>query len=415
MVRTTASLTLAALLGSTTAVSYNTTTSPTVVLNNVKYLGLHNTAANTNEYYSIPFAAAPIGPLRWKAPQPYTIPTNYTNSNAPIDVTKPGPSCVQGIPFPFLAGSPAPVPIPGSEDCLTLHVYAPDTATAGANLPVIFYIHGGGYTVGQAGKEDPHALMRHSKNAFIFVSIQYRLGAYGFVGGPKYVSQGGAQNIGLLDQRLALEWTQKNIAAFGGDPKKVTIFGGSAGGGSVTAQLTWKGGVENPPFRAAIADYPWWQQFSRDEQLDKQFELLLDATRCTDLKCLQGVPEDVLKNVTQESYTTAYLNGAYGHGHFYYGPYVDGEFVQDLPSREFKAARYAKVPTWVSREGFEGWAFSNQSMTTIEEEKADLRTLFPYADERFIDKIYELYPSKDFNSTFWHRQTWFGYVLRFTR
>jgi carboxylesterase type B len=403
-------LALVALLASAVALPNDNTTGPIVILNNAKYIGHHNTSLNINVYYNIPFAAAPVGSLRWKAPKPYIGHHNYTNSSAPIDATKPGPSCVQGVPIPFWTGGPGPIPVNGSEDCLTLRIYTPDTATGEDKLPVLFYIHGGGYTAGDASVLDPSALMRHTKNAFIFVSIQYRLGAYGFLGGPRYVSEGGAQNIGFLDQRLALEWTQENIAAFGGDPKKVTISGGSAGGGSVTAQLTWKGGLDEAPFRAAIADYPFWQQYSRDEQLDKQFTLLLDSVGCADLKCLQELPEDVLKSATQESYATAYAEGAYGFGTFYYVPYVDGELVRDLPSREFMAGHFARVPTWVSRDGYEGWAFSNQSMTTVEEEKADLRTQFPYGDESFFDQIYKLYPSEDFNSTFWHRQTWFGSV-----
>ncbi|KAJ4295596.1 hypothetical protein N0V90_007609 [Kalmusia sp. IMI 367209] len=411
MIKATACFALATLLGNAVALPYNTTTSPIVTVGEVKYVGYHNTTLNTHIYYSIPFAAAPIGPLRWKAPQPYIAPSNYTKTSTPIDATKVGPSCVQGTPYSFLAGAPPPSQINGSEDCLTLTVWTPDTAIAGAKLqlPVVFNIHGGGYTVGEAVNPalDPHALMRHTGNAFIYVSTQYRLGAYGFVGGPKFVSEGGAQNIGLLDQRAALEWTRKNIAAFGGDPDKVTIFGGSAGGGSVTAQVAWEGGVE-PPFRAAIAEYPWWQQFLKEDQLDRQFEVLLTDAGCADLKCLQEIPEDVLKNATQKTYTTAYLEGAYGYGTFYYGPYVDGKVVRDLPSREFAAGHFAKVPTIVSREGYEGWAFSNQSMMTIEEEKNDLRTQFPYADDSFIDKLYALYPSEDFNSTFWHRQTWFG-------
>ncbi|KAF1953587.1 alpha/beta-hydrolase, partial [Byssothecium circinans] len=398
---------LVAFLTTTIALPSNTTTTgPIVTLNNVKYLGHHNTTLHTHEYYSIPFAAAPVGPLRWKDPQPYIVPRHYTDSSTPIPVIKPGPSCVQG--FPFWTGRPGPIPVTGSEDCLTLHVYTPDTATPGAKLPVLFSIHGGGYTIGDANLIGPHAVLRHAKNSFIFVSIQYRLGAYGFLGGPKFLKEGGAQNIGLLDQRLALEWTQKNIVAFGGDPKKVTILGGSAGGGSVTAQLAWKGGEENPPFRAAIADYPWWQQFFREEQLDRQFEVLLEETECEDLECLHGVDEELLKNATQETYRTAYQKGLYGHGHFYYGPYVDGDVIKDLPSKEFKAGRFTKVPTWVSREGYEGASFSNRSMTTVEEEKVDLRTQFPYANESFVDRIYDLYPSEDFNSTFWHRQTWFG-------
>jgi carboxylesterase type B len=90
-------------------------------------------------------------------------------------------------------------------------------------------------------------------------SVQYRLGIFGFLGGSA-IAQYGDLNAGLLDQRLALDWVQRNIRPFGGDPAKVTIWGGSAGGGSVTYQLIAGGGYDDPPFSAAIAEYPWWQR-----------------------------------------------------------------------------------------------------------------------------------------------------------
>ncbi|PVI03976.1 alpha/beta-hydrolase [Periconia macrospinosa] len=403
---------LTAVFHNAFALPNNVTGSPIVTLNHVQYTGLHNATLHTNTYFSIPFAAPPVGPLRWKAPQPYVQSTNLTPNKTIVDATKRGPSCVQATPYPFWTEAPAPIPAgEGSENCLTLNVYTPDTATPTSNLPVMFNIHGGGYVVGAAGNEAPYAMLRHSKNAFIYVSIQYRLGAYGFLGGPKYASMGGAPNLGLQDQRLALKWTQENIAAFGGDPSKVTIMGGSAGGGSVTAQMMWSGGEEKPPFRAALADYPFWQQFIREDQLDKQFDALLEAAGCREktLECLQEIPEDKLKNATQDTYTTAYFDGAYGYGHFYYGPYVDGEFLRGFPSEEFNAGRFAHVPTLVSRNGYEGFVFTNMSASfTPEDEKADLRKHFPYANQAVFDKLYEIYPNEAFNSTFWHRQTWFG-------
>ncbi|PVI06068.1 alpha/beta-hydrolase [Periconia macrospinosa] len=376
---------------------------PIVDLGYAKYLGHHNDTFNVNNYHGIPFAAPPTGPLRWKAPQPYTAPNNLTDS--PVDATRPGAACVQGIPY-WIA--PGPIPVSGFEDCLILDVITPGDATEESKLPVLVSIHGGGYTLGDAGQASPYALMRHSDNAFIFVNIQYRLGAFGFMGGKKFVEEGGTQNLGLLDQRMALEWVQKNIEAFGGDAKKVTILGGSAGGGSVTAMLAWKGGVENPPFRAAVADFPYWQQHLREEQLNEQFDRLLNATNCSDLACLQALPENVLKDASQATYTNAYLEGAYGFGHYYYGPYVDGELLRDLPSREYKSGNFAKVPLWLSREGYEGVTATNTSLTTVEEEKADLRIQFPYASQEFMDSIYKLWPSEEYNSTFYHRATWFG-------
>ena len=93
---------------------------------------------------------------------------------------------------------------------------------------------------------------------------------------------------------------------------------------------------------------------------------------------------------------------------FYFGPYVDGKVIRDLPSREFKAGHFTKTPILLDREGYEGYAFSNQSITTMAQEIEDLRTLYPYADEDFIEQLYELYPMEDFNSTFFRRQTIFG-------
>jgi carboxylesterase type B len=97
-----------------------------------------------------------------------------------------------------------------------------------------------------------NALVFQSNGNLIYVSIQYRLGAYGFLGGAE-LTENGVANAGLLDQRAALGWVQRHISAFGGDPSKVTIIGGSAGGGSVMDQMILYGGVNNPPFRAVIA------------------------------------------------------------------------------------------------------------------------------------------------------------------
>lgn len=122
---------------------------------------------------------------------------------------------------------------------------------ASSSLPVVVNIHGGAYILGNSTSEDGTHLVSYSNGAIVYVSIQYRLGAYGFLAGSE-VQADGSLNAGLLDQRLALEWIQDNIHAFGGDPKQVTIDGGSAGGGSVTYQLLRGGGEIDPPFRSAI-------------------------------------------------------------------------------------------------------------------------------------------------------------------
>jgi carboxylesterase type B len=389
----------------TNAVHAQNNTGAVVDLGYARYRAHYNDTLDINEFFGLPFAAPPTGRLRWKAPQPYSPPYGL---NATIIDTKRGSQCVQGYPQWTIADVPGGMPITGSEDCLVLNIYAPGTITENTKLPVLLVIHGGGYTVGDANLIPPQALMQHSNNAIITVNIQYRLGAYGFVGSKKFIEEGGAPNVGLQDQRFAMKWVQEHISAFGGDPAKITIQGGSAGGGSVTSHMTWKGGAEATPFRAAMPDYPWWQQYLREEQLAKQFDYLLMETNCSSLSCLRDVSEDALKTATQASYTLGYASGAYGYGHFYYGPYIDGDLIRDLPSREFKAGHFAKIPVMLSREGLEGVSFSNRSMTTVEEETADMKKHFPYASEDFIDKVYQLYPRAAFNSTFWQRQTWFG-------
>ena len=117
-------------------------------------------------------------------------------------------------------------------------------------------IHGGGYAGGNAETYPGYALVNQSRGDLIYVSIQYRLGAFGFLSSAE-IRENGAANAGFLDQRAALMWVQRNIRAFGGDPAKVTIIGGSAGGGSVLNQMILYGGQANPPFRSAISERPW--------------------------------------------------------------------------------------------------------------------------------------------------------------
>jgi carboxylesterase type B len=136
-----------------------------------------------------------------------------------------GPICVQGTPeWRNASGQPI-----GDEDCLLLDVLVPAHPVS-SNLPVMVEIHGGGFTQGGSEYYPGWPLVNASQGNLIFVNIQYRLSAYGFLNSQE-VRQNGAANVGLLDQRAALNWVQRHIGAFGGDPARVTISGGSAGGG----------------------------------------------------------------------------------------------------------------------------------------------------------------------------------------
>ncbi|KAK7100334.1 neuroligin-4, X-linked-like [Littorina saxatilis] len=167
-------------------------------------------------FLGIPFAAPPVGPLRFKAPQP---PASWTGTR---DSTRFSAMC------PQLAGGNKTLDLPISEDCLYLNIYSPNAQTNDSLLPVMFWIHGGFYIVGSGASFNGTAL---TSRGVVVVTINYRLGALGFLSTLDAASPG---NNGLLDQILALKWVKDNIALFHGDPNDVTIFGQSAGSGSVS-------------------------------------------------------------------------------------------------------------------------------------------------------------------------------------
>src|SRR6266851_5213905 len=175
-----------------------------------------------NQYLGIPYAAAPVGNLRWLPPQP---PARF---KALFQATQFSNVCTQLL---FGLG-----PLSGSEDCLYLNVYVPDTDSPAHGFPVMVWIHGGGLTWGAGSQYDPTPLVE--KGDVIVVTINYRLGYLGFFAHPALDTEGDlAGNYGLLDQQFALKWVRRNIGAFGGDRNRVTIFGESAGGLSVYSQL----------------------------------------------------------------------------------------------------------------------------------------------------------------------------------
>jgi len=177
------------------------------------------------QFLGIPYAAAPTGRLRWKPPQP------APSWEGVRDASLPSNTCPQVI---YMA--PGVPGLSGSEDCLLLDVVTPNRRDL-RKLPVMVWIHGGGYTSGGALEQDTSRLVQ--KADVIVVSINYRLGPLGFLAHPALTAEspGDSGNFGLLDQQAALEWVKANIAQFGGDPGNVTIFGVSAGGNSVWAHM----------------------------------------------------------------------------------------------------------------------------------------------------------------------------------
>lgn len=176
------------------------------------------TGSGVREFFDIPFAAPPVGALRFQPPQPVTPWTGVR------DATQQGPACVQFTPNGIEPSRPA------SEDCLYLDIYTPRSARPGARLPVVFWMHGGANSMG-SGVLYGGQRFADAANA-IFVSVNYRLGALGYLDLP-----GLTGNYGLLDQIQALTWVNQNIAAFGGDAHDITIDGQSSGAGAVCDML----------------------------------------------------------------------------------------------------------------------------------------------------------------------------------
>lgn len=173
------------------------------------------------QYLGIPYAAAPVGELRWRAPQPASPWSGVK------EATRPGPACPQPV-TPFSGG-------PTDEDCLQLNVYVSENAGAAQSLPVIAWIHPGGLGMGSGRDFDGTRLARDAHA--VVVTLNHRLGALGFMRSAETSAEGRGANVGLQDQQLALRWIQRNIAGFGGDPRRVTIAGNSAGAWGVCMHL----------------------------------------------------------------------------------------------------------------------------------------------------------------------------------
>ncbi|HMH05155.1 MAG TPA: carboxylesterase family protein, partial [Terriglobales bacterium] len=186
------------------------------------------TSGTVRAFLGIPYAAPPVGDLRWKPPAGAARWTGIRNAQ------EFGPRCMQGPIYPDMVFRDAG----GSEDCLLLNVWTP-AKNPKAQLPVMVWIHGGGFMAGASSepRQDGEVL---AKRGAVVVSMNYRLGIFGFLALPELAAESdkkAAGNYGLLDQVAVLEWVKRNIAAFGGDPANVTIFGESAGSFSVSALM----------------------------------------------------------------------------------------------------------------------------------------------------------------------------------
>ncbi|HEX5402378.1 MAG TPA: carboxylesterase family protein [Pseudonocardiaceae bacterium] len=278
--------------------------------------------ATTDKFLGVPYAAPPVGALRWRAPQP------AARWHGVRDATQFAPHCAQPA-GPFGKGST-------SEDCLYLNVFTPANHS-GRPLPVMVWIHGGALVTGESDDYDPTNLVG---DGAIVVTINYRLGALGFLAHPALLGQGGSSgNYGLMDQQAALRWVQQNIGQFGGDKHNVSIFGESAGGLSVLSQVASKGA--RGLFDKAIVEsgtYNLTQTSLADAETAG--EAFATKAGCANQNaasqtaaCLRGLPvSTIVADENQSGYTpdldgvvlTQSLRPAFASGQFNRVPIING-------------------------------------------------------------------------------------------
>ncbi|KAG1886991.1 Alpha/Beta hydrolase protein [Suillus subluteus] len=376
---------------------------PTVDLGYVTYLG-NRTYPNTVAYLGIPYAEPPVGDLRFRA----TVPLNTTrvgeeanlNGEGVVNATYYPDFCIQGTTGAGDAGGA------GSEDCLTVNVYSPYGAQEGDNLPVLFYIHGGGYIYGNPRSWPFDSWINQSPNVVIVV-VYYRLGSFGFLATPEFAdTTHGDFNAGFKDQIQALKWVKSYIRKFGGDPTKVTINGQSAGGNSV--ELHMIANEDEQLFSAAIAQSVFRTPLPTPEQQQPLFQFYASYAGCKtgsvaeQMTCLRGASVSALaraQDAAAQKFCLPYprqpfpqLTGGSSGSYNLFRPVMDGILITGHPTSKFQRDEFAHVPLIVG-------ATSNETLSSGTNISLTLQEFFPSLTDTDIREFLLLYPVDEFDSS----------------
>lgn len=349
-----------------------------------KYQGYVDSSNGLEAYLGIRFAAPPA---RWQAPS-----DPEDDNERVISAKEYGSECVQSRPS---AGIPQPElkTIPGSEDCLFLNVWKP--ANCLAALPVILWIHGGGYGNGN-GRSDPIYLRKNTGRDFVFVSIQYRMGAFGFLASGE-VWKHGVLNAGLLDQQQALKWVQRHIAKFCGDPRKVTLFGESAGAGSIIHHvLAYGGTLGNSQFQQAILASPYLpkQDHFAGRQSEHYYNMFLNQVKCISFECLVNAKSEHLALASDIISRQAFP------GTFAFAPVEDGLYIQGSPADHLRQMQMMKNgrSVMVGSNSAEGSIFRPPWVNDSTNFESYLKQYLPMFSESELDQLKILYPPPELSN-----------------
>lgn len=354
------------------------------------------TLDGVTSYLGIPYAAPPVGSLRWKAPQPAHAWQGVLQATQPVEEC-PSPG--------FPPGSP-----PASdttEDCLHVKVQVPAGAKPGDNLPVMYELHGGGF-LGEARTDDGSNLVRGGKVVYVFVN--YRLGILGFLADKALGAHSG--DYGLQDQQAGLRWVRQNIAHFGGNPRNVTIFGESAGGASTCDQVaspTAKGlfqeaisvsGFYNYQNNIVWSDADCKSTYFTEAQAQQVGARYVDKVGCgqaADIAtCLRNLPVTTLVEAGGQ-FIEPTAGGTIG-------PVVNGTTLTMSPARAFATGHvnHVKLISDVGRDEFNGGVYHNYAglNVVVADTSAQFHTLVREQFGRLAPIVERLYPLARYESPF---------------
>lgn len=341
-------------------------------------VGTTNAAHTVRMFKGIPFAAPPIGPLRWKEPQP---PLKWTGVRA---ANKFGPACLQTNVFGDIFFRDAKP----SEDCLTLNIWMP-AKPATAKLPAFLWFYGGGFVAG-GSSETRYDGENLAKKGIMVVAPNYRLGVFGFFSHPELTKESAhnsSGNYGLLDQVAALKWVVNNIRAFGGDPNNITIGGESAGSFSVCALMASP--LSRNLFQRAIGESGAFFPSHKRGDLDLK---PLAETEQFGLKLAESLGAKTLAEMRAKSGKELLQAAAKLHRGFGFGPNIDGYFLGSDAEIIYAQGEQAHVPLLA------GWnADEDKGAVLLAPEKPTAKSFAANAEQRFGNQaaqFLKLYPAK---------------------
>jgi para-nitrobenzyl esterase len=348
-------------------------------------------------FRGVPYAAAPVGDLRFKPPQPMPAWPGVR------EATTDGPIAPQGRSR--LAHVMGDFELPQSEDCLTLNIWTPAAATPSESLPVLVFLHPGSFLAASSNLAPIDGQRFASERRAVVVAPNYRLGPFGFLAhsaltieDPNYRSSG---NYGLADQREALRWIRQNISAFGGDGARVALAGTSAG--AISTSLHLISPLSRGLFQRAImqSGFATTRLYSAIEA-EAQGDALAAALGCTDrttvLACLRSKSRDeVLGTLPLTTLTGGFQQFTQEPGRVIWAPVVDGLEVPDQPRELYRRGLFSRVPIVIGTNRDEGWTFVDRSFPSgLDAVQYDRQVRTEFGIE--ADAILRLYPSGAFPS-----------------